>query len=487
VTDAVISLCSGDRAAHAEALAFLYGRIDYERTPTIPYQDQHLKLARMLELLARLGNPHERLPVVHVAGSKGKGSTAVMIAAIMTAAGYRTGLYTSPHLERLEERLVVAGQECSPEELVELVAVVRPAVTGLDEEAARRGETESGPTYFEITTAMAFLHFLRQGVEVAVLEVGLGGRLDSTNVCRPSVSVITSISLDHTQQLGNTEEAIAREKAGIIKRQVPVVSGVRDGEAQAVIEKTAQQQGTWVSTLGRHFDFEYRPHRLSPSDQLPVPGGFLCFRPLQGEQPPGLNDLPLGMLGSHQAANAALAIAACHLLRHAGWRLDSAAIRLGLAEARCPARVEIVARAPTVILDGSHNVASIQALLETCRQSLDFDPSRRVLVFATTRGKDASGMLRLLMAEFAEIILTRYQSNPRSIDPHQLLAATQQITADGAPPCRVTVCPNSRAAWEAARRLAKGNHLICVAGSFFIAGEIQSLARPGGSGGVAQP
>ena len=200
---------SPDAFDHAAALTYLHGRIDYERNTKLPYRSRGLKLDRMRELAARLGNPHQRYPILHVAGTKGKGSTASMLAAILTAAGYRTGLYTSPHLDCVEERMAVDGHACSPQELVELLRAVRPLVDTLDQAATHPQGYAGGPTYFEITTATAMLHFCRQAVDAAVLEVGLGGRLDSTNICQPEVSVITSISFDHTQQLGNTLAAIA--------------------------------------------------------------------------------------------------------------------------------------------------------------------------------------------------------------------------------------------------------------------------------------
>ena len=216
------------------ALCFLFGRIDYERAPTIPYQAQHLKLERMERLLGRLGNPHHGVRVIHVAGSKGKGSTAVMIASMLTAAGLRTGLYTSPHLERLEERFAVDGTQCTASELVGLVDMVRPAVESLDSEARAGSLQENGPTYFEITTALAFLHFSRKDVDLVVLEVGLGGRLDSTNVCQPVVSVITSISLDHMKQLGETLGKIAAEKAALRRTDPRTIHQERGPSRRAV-------------------------------------------------------------------------------------------------------------------------------------------------------------------------------------------------------------------------------------------------------------
>ena len=243
----------------------------------MPYDQTRMGLERMRRLLAELGSPDENLPVIHVAGTKGKGSTAAMVAAALLAAGYRTGLFTSPHVLRIEERIQVDGRCIAPEDFEALLEEVRPAVERMDEEGekGREGEGEncgvspspslpfslSCPTFFEIITALAFLHFTRQKVAAAVMEVGLGGRLDATNVCRPVVSVITSISFDHTQQLGNTLAAIAGEKAGIIRPGVPVVSGVIEPEPRDVIRRVCRERGAPLMELGVDFDFSYEPPR----------------------------------------------------------------------------------------------------------------------------------------------------------------------------------------------------------------------------------
>jgi len=216
---------TSEHERHQAALAFLHARIDYERALFVPYGEREFRLEGMRELLARLGDPQERFAIVHVAGTKGKGSTAAMIAAVLSAAGHRAGLYSSPHLQQIEERVAIDGQPCTAAELTSLVETMRPIVDEMDQWAGQNPSNEARLTYFDLITAMALVHFANRGVHFALLEVGMGGRLDSTNVCRPAVSVITSISFDHTRQLGNTLTAIAREKAGIVKPGVPVVSG----------------------------------------------------------------------------------------------------------------------------------------------------------------------------------------------------------------------------------------------------------------------
>jgi dihydrofolate synthase/folylpolyglutamate synthase len=227
--------------AYQDSLDYLYGRLNYERLG-MPKGSAELRLGRMRRLLRRLGDPHEALRIVHVAGTKGKGSTSAMLAASLTASGVKTGLFCSPHLHRLEERFRVDGREATAEELVDLVEAVRPAVDALD--SGDRHYARRGATFFEVTAAMGLLHFARQGAGAVVLEVGMGGRLDSTNVVRPELAIITTISFDHTRQLGGTLGAIAGEKAGILKRGRPAVSGVRGDEARDAIRRVGRLRGT---------------------------------------------------------------------------------------------------------------------------------------------------------------------------------------------------------------------------------------------------
>jgi dihydrofolate synthase/folylpolyglutamate synthase len=468
-------------ARHEAALRFLDLRINYERDRSVPYRPEELKLSRMQELLARLNNPQQGLPIVHVAGTKGKGSTAAMLGAMLSAAGYRSGVFTSPHLYRIEERMAVDGRPCSSAELVELVDRLRPAVEAMDQAALGGGvpacgSAEHGPTYFEITTALALLHFARLNVQTAVLEVGLGGRLDSTNVCRPRVSVITSISFDHTRQLGNTLESIAWEKAGIVKPSVPVVSGVVDPRPRDVIREVCRQRGCRLSEMGVAFDFTYHP----PSGlERAAALGSLDFRyhapgrPSFGRCPTGYRDLPLRLLGGHQAANAAVALAAVAELERAGWNVPEAAVRRGLAEVVWPARVEVLARRPVVVVDAAHNVASIEALLRVLQES--FSVGRRLLVFATTHEKDVRGMLDRLLRRFDEVIVTRYLNNPRAVSAEELQSVALDLTGR-----RYHVCPGPAEAWSEVCSLATPDDLICVTGSFFLAAEMreQILIHP---------
>lgn len=510
--------------AHQAALGWLLGRINYERTAFVPYHSRQLKLDRMRQLLTRLGQPDAGLKIVHVAGTKGKGSTSAMIAAILTAAGYRTGVFSSPHLESIVERFVVDGQPCTPNELVTLINRIRPEVTVMDEEAAADGDSTGGPTYFEITTALALVHFVEQQVDAVVLEVGLGGRLDSTNVCLPMVSVITSISFDHMRQLGNTLGAIAREKAGIIKPGVPVISGVLESEPQAVIAEIAREHGCRLIQLDRDFRVAHHPpsearqgneearrqgddllRKQSDASLLPVSHsifhyGSIDFTYSLPSQEFQLRSAPLHMLGLHQATNAAIALAAIAELRHQGWCISSDAMRAGLSRAALPGRVEVRLGDPTVVLDTAHNPASAQALIESLSE-LPL-PTRGTLIVSISYDKDVAAVLRELVPHFQRIIVTQYQKNPRAVPVDQLtekIYAALKSSAPGAaggshssstsPSAQVnsqwSIDPQKShhvdvitsttplEAWRTASDTAQPGELICIAGSFFLAAELR--------------
>lgn len=465
------------------ASQFLLNWIDYERTQSMPCSEKAMKLDRMRELLRRLGNPQDRMPIIHVAGTKGKGSTAAMIAAILSAAGYRTGLFTSPHLERIEERIAVDGQPCTPDELADLVELVRPEVEAM----ARGVDASASPTYFEIITAMALCHFARRGAGAALLEVGLGGRLDSTNVCTPCLSIITSISLDHTKQLGDTLSAIAAEKAGIIKPGVPVLSGVVDDEPREVIGRIARQNDCRLIELGIDFDFRYHPPRHLEREPSLAQFDYVKPRPLVAEvvaeqsatNGRGFTTWSLSLPGRHQVANAAIAVAAMDELRRIGWTVPDEAIGRGLAGVVWPARVEVVSRRPAVVLDAAHNTASIAALVQTLDES--FSVRQRFLVFAASQEKDLRGMLGELVGRFDRILFTRYLDNPRSVPPEELQSLAAEIGDRVAhPTANVETAATPAEAWAAIHRMATPDDLVCITGSFFLAAEMrrQIVAHP---------
>lgn len=451
------------RPTRAGVLTWLAQRQDFERTPPQGDPRASFGLSRVRRLLALIGSPLEGLRVVHVAGTKGKGSTVAMLAEILANAGHRVGRYTSPHVHRLEERICVAGKPIGPRAFAEAFATVIPAVEGMDRAAAGRGDR--GPTWFEAVTAAALLHFARAEVDVAVLETGLGGRLDATNVCQPLVSVITSVSLDHMALLGPTVGRIAGEKAGIIKRGRPVISGATHPSARRVITRTAASRRAPLLQLDRDFRAAWMP--VDGDD--PLTGGDVVITP-----PPHLASSPIratiAMPGRHQADNAALAAVAALQLNALGIRVPVHAIVRGLAHARLPARIERVAESPTVIVDAAHNVASMQALVDSLAPLLD-TRRRRVLVFAASADKQVEQMIAIAAGRFDRIVVTRYASSRRGASVERLVTACRRA---GFRDPEVAATPAE--ALARARSDAGRNGLVCVAGSFFLAAEIG--ARP---------
>jgi len=447
------SNANGD-AAYRAAMDYILLRLNYERVSHDSYSVEDFRLARMARLLELLGQPQQSLPVVHVAGTKGKGSTSAMLASMLRAAGLRVGLFTSPHIVRFEERMTINGVEPTAEEIVSLVERLRPAVEALVE------EMPPGPTYFEVTTALAWLHFQTSRCDLAVMEVGLGGRLDSTNLCNPVCCIITSISRDHMRLLGDTLPKIAAEKAGIIKPGVPVITGVDQPEVVDVISGTAKRAGSPLYRLSK--EIELRVGAADSSHELPHHWATV-------ETPWGLHEgLKTPLPGGHQCRNLALSVTAFDLLNHSWRPLDSGAIARGLERLRWPLRIEQVARNPRVILDSAHNDASAAALCATLEP---LKTSRRVLIYATSRDKDAASMLKIFDRSFDEVILTRYIHNPRALPVDQLSQlAAQELSIPW------STAADPQAAWDAARKAVDSEGLICISGSVFLAAEMQPIA-----------
>ncbi|HVJ85960.1 MAG TPA: folylpolyglutamate synthase/dihydrofolate synthase family protein [Caulifigura sp.] len=440
--------------AYRAAMEYIYQRLNYERVSHDSYNVEDFRLARMTRLLELLGNPQEKLRygVAHVAGTKGKGSTSAMLASMLKAAGIRTGLFTSPHILRFEERMTVNGVEPTPAEIVALVEQLKPAVEQLVT------EMPPGPTYFEVTTALAWLHFVSKRCDTAVMEVGLGGRLDSTNVCKPQVSIITSISRDHTRLLGDTLPLIAAEKAGIIKPGVPVITGVDQPEVLAVIEQFATEANAPLYRLGREIKCEI--------DSLIETDGLPRYRVNVETFRQRYEGLIAPLPGVHQCRNLALAVTAfdCFLAGP-----DLPCVREGLANFSWPLRIEQLSARPRIIIDTAHNDASMAALCETLAP---LKHRRRVLIFATSRDKDAPAMLRILNTAFDEVLLTRYIHNPRALPIDQLSAIAESTLT-----IPWQTAPDPAAAWAAARQRINEDDLVCVTGSVFLAAEMQALLK----------
>ncbi len=366
---------------YSEALAYLNQFINYERTQPQRYTPETLSLDRVNHLLDRLGRPDRAYRAIHIAGTKGKGSTAAMIESCLRAAGYRTGFYTSPHLHTFRERMRVNNEYTSREAFVQLVDELEPHLNAVE-----------GMTWFEIVTTLAFMFFARSQIDVAVLEVGLGGRFDATNVVTPMVSVITSLSMDHMNLLGDTIEQIAFEKAGIIKRHVPVVSAPQVPEALDVIHRVARVRGA--------------PLVVVPSPQAANSTRHLRpFPDIQGREwsPP--------LLGAHQLINASVAVSALQIVNQHGLPIDDEAIQRGLANVKWPGRLEVLSRDPLVVVDGAHNGDSAQKLAAALREVFHID--QWTLIVGISADKDIPAILDSLLPIAERVIVTR-ASNSRA-------------------------------------------------------------------------
>ena len=455
----------------AEAVEFLSAFVDNERMPSL---GRRLTLEPVRRLLHTLGNPQDRLFIIHVAGTKGKGSVASMLEMILREAGYRTGLYTSPDLGGFAERFRVCGSPITPTAFAEGIAQIQKAVLSTE----LPGELHEKPSKFDVATALAFQYFESSKVDVAIIEVGMGGRSDSTNVCVPRVSVITSISYDHTKQLGSTLTSIATEKAGIIKAECPTISGVTVKEAQEVIESTCRARGSRLFQVEVDFWYHYSPGQVSRSMITPSKTGIVT----RNRSWPVIS---LSLWGEHQAANAALAIATVERLQEMGLCITDEHVLKGFAHLRCPARIEIVRQRPCVVLDCAHNIASVEALVATLQEAFPdhfgarrIPTARRLLIFGSSRDKDLVGMMTILGAYFDHIYLTQYSRFARCASEAELLVARRASGVD----VSTSFVKDAIDAWKLVENEASSDDLICITGSVFLAGEIRSFLS--GRGGI---
>lgn len=434
---------------YGQALAYLYSFANYEKKLPAAYSTEFYDLERVHRLLALLGNPQRTLQIVHVAGTKGKGSTAAMIESVLRAAGYRTGLFTSPHLHTFRERIQAGGDLISEADVARLVENLAPVVAQVD-----------GLTTFEIEVGLALTWFAELGVEWAVLEVGLGGRLDATNVVTPAVSVITSISLDHVHVLGNTLTQIAGEKAGIVKPGVPAVSAPQVDEALAVIEETCRRQGAPLTLVGREWTWQAGAADLDGQ-------GFTVHH---GSET--VDELWIPLLGEHQLVNATTALAALSLLGGAAAEISPAAIREGLRTVYWPARLEVLGRAPLLVADCAHNGDSARKLMAALRRLGSF--RRLVIVLGASADHVTDEFLQTFLCGADRAIATRSQ-HPRAADPAWLQARAQTLGV------RLEVSENVAQALDLAMADADPEDLVCCTGSLYVAAEARAawFARQG--------
>jgi dihydrofolate synthase/folylpolyglutamate synthase len=434
------------------ALNFLDSVVNYERLTRFGYNSQTFNLARMNRLLGALGNPHRNLKCVHIAGTKGKGSTAAMLASMLSSGGLKVGMYTSPHLNDVRERIQIDNQMISEAQLTKALAKVAPVYKKL-------GKDE--PTYFEALTAAAFLHFAQEEVDIAVIETGLGGRLDSTNVIKPEVCAITSVSYDHVNQLGRTLPEIAEEKAGIMKAGVPVVTCPQEPAVLKVLKQAAEKVKTQLLITGKDIEFSYRfesSRVTGPHTRVSLTSGSSRFE-----------HLPVPMPGDHQAINCGIALSIVALLKDRGFVVDDQKAIEGLAKARLPGRMEMIHGNPRILVDGAHNAASVEALMRAIGQNITYDSM--VVIFGCRSDKDVAGMLNHIQLGADKVIFTDAGA-PRAVDP-------QELAADYAERCgkMAQVAHSLDEALDIAERAVTREDIICITGSFYLVGKARDLVK----------
>lgn len=436
---------------YTTGLKWLYGHVDNERLRLVKYNDESFSLDRMRQLLKLLGNPQDDLKVVHVAGTKGKGSTCAMIASMLQGCGYTVGSFSSPHLIDLRERIVINGDMIAYNECADIFREIAQV-----EDKLKAGP----PTFFEIMTAAALKYFSEQAVDVAVLETGIGGRLDCTNVVEPLVTAITAISMDHTHLLGNTLDEIAREKAGIFKPNVPALTLKQEDEVTQALAQCATETGTLLETTGDEIDFSYRfeaNRELGPHCRVCVNTDTSKFEhfavPLKGE---------------HQAHNCALALAVLDKLKSHGFHFEEQALIRGLAATTLPGRMEFVHDKPRVLIDGAHNAASITALIKSLGAHVQYDSL--VMVFGCGQDKDVKGMLEQVALGADKIIFTEAKGNPRAVETSDLLKRFADVSGKMA-----QSADSLPEALKLASHAVSREDLIVVTGSFYLAGEARKF------------
>lgn len=439
---------------YRSALNYLNTLTNYERSGMDQYTARRMNLTRTSKLLAALGNPHRSFRSAHVAGTKGKGSTCAMLAAMLGACGYKVGLYTSPHIMDVRERILVDGEMIPQTAFGKAVAVVV--------NAAKKAKL-TDLTFFEVMTAAAFHHFAKSGIEIAVVETGLGGRLDCTNVIHPDVVGITSISYDHMQQLGNTLVEIAREKTGVIKKGIPVVSAPQRPEVRETIRAAAEAMHAPLRMANEDSDFSYR---FEFSRAVGRHTRICLTTPTSR-----FEHLHVPLLGEHQAMNCGVALNMLDQLKGRGFTIDDQKAMAGLAEVKLAGRMEIIHEDPRILVDGAHNASSIDALMRAIGQNIPYDSM--VVVFGCQRNKDIQGMIRRIQLGADKIVFTR-SSSAQAADPHDLAAEYNEVSGKIA-----QVAETLPEAVRIAQCAVSKGDLICITGSFYLVGDAKRLVASG--------
>jgi dihydrofolate synthase/folylpolyglutamate synthase len=445
---------SGPFVNHDAAIEFLNSTINIERVRPDKVSSDVWKLDRMHALMGALGDPQETLEIVHIAGSKGKGSTCNMLEGMLKGCGYTTGVFTSPHLIDVRERVRVGGLPITEQAFDDALADCRTAASEIEKEHGRA-------TYFEMLTALALLVFARQAVDIVVLETGLGGRLDCTNIVNPRVVGLSEIQLEHTQILGDTIEQIAAEKAGIIKPGCVAISVPQDESVIGVFRAKADEEGATLQVLAEDLIYTQR----FQSGVQSGPSGLICV----GDEETGFEHVPVPLMGMHQAGNCALALAIVIELRRAGHELPERGVLAGLNQIEHRGRLECVMERPRIYIDGAHTPDSIRSAIQAVAAHLDYDSL--VVVFGCASDKDIPGMIDALATGADKVIFTRASTNPRAMDPEELRAACL-----GANSLMCESAPSVKDAINAAASVCDhGQDLILVTGSFYVVGEAKHL------------